>query len=188
MITLDDYKTLLNYKTGMPLAEVRRKDSAQIINDSFTNDPTYRPVRILTQDGWKVVDAKFIQHQTQSISGDIVDWWLQFRPYEHYTIGSYVIIPADGQLQPNTYDDEYKYFADENVTTKNDSNLWMIVNKNNRDGSLRYNILRCNWKFKWVDDDRKLCDCIGAIRIANSYTSKRNSYLRVVLLASMETC
>lgn len=170
MITLDMYKNLLDYRDGAPLGYTRRQVSKSVINNSFTNDPNYRKVRVLTTQGWMLTDAKFSQHQTQSISGDIVDWWLEFRPDEYHTIGAYVIIGGDDNSEPSTYEDEYEYFKDENSATKNDSNMWMIVNKNSKDYMTRYNIIRCNWNFKWIYN-AKLCECIGAIRTANSYTS-----------------
>ena len=35
---------------------------------------------------------------------------------------------------------------------------------------VRYNVLQCNWKFKWIYNN-KLYTCWGANRSANSYTS-----------------
>lgn len=74
-----------NYKEslksdGTVIGDIRRNTANELINYTFTEDPDYKMVRILKQDGWHLEDAKYQYHVTQSISSNAVDWYLQFRP------------------------------------------------------------------------------------------------------------
>ena len=85
MIDITTYRnTLINQ--GKTIAEIRRNQSNEIMNATFTQDPTYKKVYVLTKDGWKFEDAKYQFHTAASILRDAVDYYLQFRPSVHYTI------------------------------------------------------------------------------------------------------
>ena len=107
MITVNSFKKSLS-RQGRNLAQVRKNRSDDIINQTFTSDPTYKRVYILTKDGWKFEDAKYQFHSAQSISKDDVDYYLQFRPKVHYPIGSYVIVPDDTDFDINLSDEELR--------------------------------------------------------------------------------
>lgn len=166
MITLDDYRNILS-KDGRNLAQIRRNDAVKIVNQTFTGDIEYKRVYILDRDeGWHYTDAHFIKHSAVSIAKDQVDTYLQFRPYEHHKIGTYVFVPDD--TSPDLT-------IDENDPLHGDvSNLWMIVGRNDANQFVRYMILKCNWNFKWVGTIggvKKIMSCIACTRSANSYTS-----------------
>lgn len=166
MITLDDYRGILQ-KDGRNLAEIRRNDAAKIVNQTFTGDIEYKRVYILDPDeGWHYTDAHFIKHSNVSISKDQVDTYLQFRPYEHHRIGSYIFIPDD--TSPDLKIDE------KDPLNGDTSNLWMIVGRNDANQFVRYMVLRCTYNFKWVatvNGKRQILSCWATPRNANSYTA-----------------
>lgn len=172
MITQDMYKSMLTSR-GRNLSQARRNQSDMIMNATFTGDTGYKRVYILDPErGWHYEDAKYSKHATVSILKDAVDYYLQFRPKVHYPIGVYVFIPDD------TSDDigfkEFEPvdpFQDEGFDL---NKLWMIVNKNDDEQFVRYNVLKCNWDFRWickVHGKMELMHVYSASRNANSYTS-----------------
>lgn len=168
MITRDDYLSILGLQ-GKNLAQVRKSESEFVINQTFTGDPNYKRVYILdVKDGWKYTDAKFSRHAKQSISKDAVDYYLQFRPKEHYPIGSYVYIPDD--TSPTlTFEDEKNP-----LKANTQKNLWMIVDRNEMPLFVRYLVLPVDWNFRWVSSlgpKVYVANCWGCARAANSYTS-----------------
>ena len=166
MITYDDYATLLHYR-GNHLGEVRKNQSDMLMNATFRGDVGYRHVYILDpKEGWHYTDAKFSKHSNPSLAKDAVDSYLQFRPKEHHPVGTYVFIPDDTSYRMNIDEDD--------PLNGDTSCLWMIVAKNDSKQFVRYLVIRCNWRFKWVvgyGDQKKIYDCWGALRSANSYTS-----------------
>ena len=137
------YKKRLEVR-GKYMGEVLKKQSDEIMNQTFTNDIAYRLVYI---DG-KPVDARYITYTYYSISQDAVDYHLQFRPGVHYPIGKYVDVPDD----TGTY------------------NRWLIVGRSDEPQFVKYNILKCNWTFKWISDGI-IHECLGVLRNRNSYNS-----------------
>ena len=163
------YQSMLTSR-GKNLSQARRKQSDMIMNATFTGDTGYKRVYILDpENGWHYEDAKYSKHATVSILKDAVDYYLQFRPKVHYPVGVYVFIPND-------MDDEIgfeEYEPDDPFKDKgfNMTKLWMIVNRNDETQFVRYNILKCNWDFKWmckVHGKWELMHVIGCSRNANS--------------------
>ena len=60
-MNITSYKNYLSSR-GNNLAQVKRNQSDVILNNTFTLDPTYKKVYILTKDGWKWEDAKYQFH------------------------------------------------------------------------------------------------------------------------------
>lgn len=187
MITAEMYKQILG-NNGKNLSQVRKKNSAMIMNKTFTGDVGYKRVYILDREkGWIWTDAKYSKHATPSILRDAVDYYLQFRPYEHYPVGTYVFIPNDTsdslnfsvESPSNPFEDSN--FVDPSFDIDNQSNLWLLVGRNDANEFVRYNILKCNWNFRWIyrvfdnklNSDGKdiILSCFGAARFAASYTS-----------------
>lgn len=185
---IKNYKESLK-SDGTVIGDIRRNTANELINYTFTEDPDYKIVRILKQDGWHLEDAKYQYHVTQSISSNAVDWYLQFRPGVHYPIGTYVLIPDDDETMPRTFDEEKHFFAESRKKAIEDgrhSRLWFIVDRNYATHFVRYNIVRCNWTFRWIYRG-KIQSVIGAIRNANSNCIARcrwkhcNVFLRICL-------
>ena len=175
MISREMYKRILSVDgKGTNLAKIRSWQARDIINETFTDDPSYKIVRVLTYDGWIEVEAKYQYHQAQSIDKDAVDWYLQFRPDVHFPIGSYVIIPDDNDEKLNTYEDEVEWFSAENfekrLMSADRSQLWVIVNRDDASDFVRYSVLQCDWDLRWIYDG-KIQHIIGCSKNASSYTS-----------------
>lgn len=140
---LDLYKRRL-LANGTYMGDALKKQSDMIMDNTFTRDIAYR--KVLINDEY--VDAKYIIHTYYTISKDAVDYHLQFRPGVHYPIGTYVDIPDD----VGTY------------------NKWLIVARSDEPQFVKYNVLKCNWTFKWMDVN-VVHECIGVLRMRNSYNS-----------------
>lgn len=96
----------------------------------------YDPKRL---DGFKPIDAKYLVKSYYSISGDTVDYYLQFRPNAHGTnpdirVGAFVFIPDDLGVY----------------------NLWLIVARDDRPQFPQFYVLRCDFLAKWhiSEEDR----------------------------------
>lgn len=166
-MNVTSYKNYLSSR-GNNLSQVKRIQSDQIMNSTFTTDPTYKKVYILTKDGWKWEDAKYQFHSAPSISKDAVDYYLQFRPKVHYPVGSYVIVPDDTSFDINLSETEKRDPFSQ--PTDKRTQWWMIVGRDESNAFVRYMILKCDWNFKWVYKG-KLMSCWACSKSANSYTS-----------------
>lgn len=167
MLDMDTYLGYLKM-SGENLGNIRKEQSDRIINRTFTGDPNYKKVYILTKDGWKFEDAKYQFHTARSILRDDVDFYLQFRPKHHYPIGSYVIVPDDTDPDINL---TWKELQDPFLQPVNKrTQWWLIVGRDDANAYVRYNILKCNWNFQWIWNGA-VQNCFGVIRNANSYTS-----------------
>lgn len=140
---LDLYKRRLA-ASGSSMGQALKNQSDMIMDNTFTRDIAYRLCYI---DG-NPVDAKYIVHTYYNISKDAVDYHLQFRPKIHYPIGTYVDVP----------DDVGAY------------NRWLIVGRSDEPQFVKYNILKCNWNFKWIANGM-IYECLGILRARNSYNS-----------------
>lgn len=166
MITASDYTNHLKSR-GRNLGEIRKNQSDMIMNATFTGDIGFRRVYILDpKKGWHFEDAKFARHSAPTIIKDQVDSYLQFRPKVHYPVGTFVFIPDD-----KSYGLDINF---EHPFQGDVSNLWLIVGKSDSKQFVRYLVLRINWNLKWVvgyGDKKKVYNCWGIARSANSYTS-----------------
>lgn len=150
---LESYKKRLKAQ-GQYMGDVLKKQSDTIMDATFTRDIAYRKVLI----NGKTVDAKYLVHTYYSIAKDAVDYHLQFRPGIHYPIGTYVEIP----------DDIGEYHT------------WLIVGRSDEPQFVKYNVLKCNWLFRWMDG-KTVCECLGVLRMRNSYNSGVwNDYLSTI--------
>lgn len=176
MITQQMYKDYL-YNKGENLSEIRKQDATLIVNMSFTEDVGYKRVYILDpKQGWIWTDSKYSKHSAESILKDAVDYYLEFRPFEHHPIGTYVFIPNDSDSDIGFYDNSpINPFNDLNFSQIfSEGKLWMIVGKNDGYEFVKYQVLKCNWKFQWIAEylgRKKIFSIYGSTRVANSYTS-----------------
>ena len=145
-----------------------KAQSDLIMDATFTRDPNYKRVYILTPDGWKWEDAKYQTHSAPSISKDAVDYYLQFRPKVHYPVGSYIIVPDDTSADVNLTEEELVNPFSQ--PTKNRTQWWIIVGRDEANAFVRYMILKCNWDYKWVYKGQ-VRHCWGCARNSQSYTA-----------------
>ena len=166
-MNITSYKNYLSSR-GNNLAQVKRNQSDIVINNTFTLDPTYKKVYILTKDGWKWEDAKYQFHTAPSISKDAVDYYLQFRPKVHYPVGSYIIVPDDTSPNINLEGSEIGNPFTQPIEKR--TQWWLIVGRDEANAYVRYMILKCDWDFRWIYKG-KLMSCWACSKSANSYTS-----------------
>ena len=166
-MNVNQYKNYLS-SHGKTMGQVKRNQSDVLMNSTFTYDPAYKKVYILTKDGWKWEDAKYQSHSAQSILKDPVDYYLQFRPKVHYPIGSYVIVPDDTSSEINLSHDELINPFTQPVKSR--TQWWIIVGRDDAPAYVRYMILKCDWEFRWIYKG-KLMTCWACSKNANSYTS-----------------
>ncbi len=140
---LDLYRRRLSNQ-GRHMGEALKKQSDTIMNETFTRDIAYRVCYIDSEP----VDAKYLVYTYASLSSDAVDYHLQFRPGVHFPIGKYVDIP----------DDVGEYHR------------WLIVGRSDEPQFVKYNILKCNWTFKWVIDG-EIKEVLGCLRKRLSYNA-----------------
>lgn len=166
MISIDDYTSYLSDQ-GNSLGRVRKQRADMVMNAVFKGDTGYKRVFILDpNDGWKYTDARYSKHTIQSISKDEVDYYLQFRPNEHYPVGTYVFIPNE---TTDTLD-----IDEDDPFNGNISDLWLIVQRNDTKQFVRYLVLPINYELKWVmgyDDRKEIWRCWCCVRDSKSYTS-----------------
>lgn len=166
-MNVSEYKKYLS-SHGNSLGNIKRNQSDILMNSTFTRDPAYKKVYILTKDGWKWEDAKYQEHSVQSIAKDPVDYYLQFRPKVHYSVGSYVIVPDDTSPELNLNSEELlNPFLQ---PAKNRTQWWIIVGRDESNDYVKYMILKCNWDYRWVYKG-KLMSCWGCARNSQSYTA-----------------
>lgn len=164
---INQYKNYLS-SHGKTMGQVKRNQSDVLMNSTFTIDPAYKKVYILTPDGWKWEDAKYQTHSAPSISKDAVDYYLQFRPKVHYPVGSYVIVPDDTSFDINLTEEELLNPFTQPIEKR--TQFWIIVGRDESNAFVRYMILKCDWELRWVYGG-KLMTSWGCSKLASSYTS-----------------
>ena len=166
-MNINGYRNYLS-TNGINLAQIRRNQTDMLLNATWTSDPVYKRVYILTKDGWKWEDIKYEYHQSQSVAKDNVDMYIQFRPKVHYPIGSYVLIPDDTSPNLNLTEEELANPFKQPIERR--TQWWLLVDRDNQNAYVRYNALQCNWDFRWVYEG-KIHSVYSVIRSANSYTA-----------------
>ena len=137
------------------------KNSNLLMDKLFDRDIGYKQGKLYDTDGkfLEDIDFKYQYHASYTIAKDKVEFYVQFRPYYH----------------PET-----KYLADDGIERlgfildiPNDNDViekWLVLGRNDTLTFTRYNILKCNWTFKWVADGI-IYESIGCIRNRNNYNS-----------------
>lgn len=140
-----------------------RNNSDDTMNKTFRNDPTWRSAALYSQDMQLLeedVDFKFQYSQTYTINKDQVEYLAQFRPGYH---------PEKKYKWPDGKErlGFYLKFQEKNSGTEE---TWLIVGRNDTNSFIRYNILKCNWEFKWIVNG-EVFKCLGILRDRNNYSS-----------------
>lgn len=161
---LDLYRARLNVLGGYE-GQAKRNNSQKIMDASWKRDSATIPVYVkwidsglpTIDDNDDVIFAKYNVKSYHSVTGDAVEYLLQFRLDDmkenpDIKVGSYVYIPNEM--------DEYEW--------------WLIVYFDDRPQFRQFYILKCTWTYKWVsvkDGHRIIYECLGAPRKQNSYNS-----------------
>lgn len=135
----------------------------EIMDKTFTNDLGYRQCRLFNRSMELLdenVEIKFQYSQSYTINKDQVEYLAQFRPGYH---PERKFIDDDGIERLGFYLE----IPNRNTGLKE---MWLILGKNDKNSFIRYNMLKCNWTFKWIKDG-VIYSCLGIIRNRNSYNS-----------------
>lgn len=146
---------------GSTMSEMLNKQSDIVLERTWHRDPNYRKVYVVNvKEGLpsvkptsEPIDVKFNVRTYQAITSDEAAYMLQFRSgaekeHPEIQIGSYV------------------YMEDEDGDWK----WWMLVHLDERPQFRQWQILECNYLFKWVTNG-KIYNCLGIHRIQQSYNS-----------------
>jgi len=140
------------------------KDMANMVMDeTFSNTTTYRNGMIYdcNMNEIKNMEFRFIKTKTYTIEKDQVEYWVQFRP------------GVNPEIEFDTSKDQkhrlgyYIDILDDNTKLYE---KWLIIGKDVSEFD-RYNVLKCNWLFEWLDENRVYRKCLGCVRDRNSYNS-----------------
>lgn len=156
---------------GSNLAEKQIKSSNRVANVTFRNDVNYREGMLYDWDlqPLEMVEFKFEKINRFSFEKKAVEYMIQFRPdycpeykfrNKHFR--------QDNRERVGFYLDVYDY-------GKGEYEKWMIVGKDERSLFPRYNTLKCNWFFEWVENG-KYRRSLGIIRDSaeNSFNNTYN--------------
>lgn len=146
---------------GKNVSEMLRMQSNMVMEQTWDRDPNYRQVYVVKVNSGlpevtaehKLIDTKFNIKTYSNITSDEPSYWMQFRHGEEkrhpeIDIGSYVYMEDE--------DGEWKW--------------WMIQHLDERPAFRQYQILECNYTFKWITDG-KIYSCLGIQRVQQSYNS-----------------
>lgn len=151
-----------------------KKMSNMVVNETFTNNTTYRKGMIYdcNMDELEEIEFKFLKVKTYTINQDRVEYMVQFRPGVNPEID---YDNSEDQKQRLGY---YIDILDDNTGAYN---KWLIVGKDEAEFD-KYNILKCNWEFEWIDEDRNYHKCLGCLRDRNSYNSGVNNMRSYIVI------
>lgn len=186
---MDDLFKRRMWMLGSTTGQSMRKKSDAIMSKTFAN--TIEGCMCRLYDWNKVfleeIPAKFICTTEYSITGNQVEYKVQFLPHFHPEkkyideslpinqprLGFYIEIPDD--------DGDYQ--------------TWLIIGRNDKFQFIYYNILKCNWEFKWVVDN-EIHKCWGVLRNSgnsgsgtstDSYTTTVDGQIQMFLPSNKDT-
>lgn len=145
------------------LAKSTRQRSYAVDQKTFRNTTGWRDAKLYDRNMNLLeehVDINFIYSAKYTLSKDQVEWLIRFRP-DFYPDKKYK--EEDG-IERFGY---YLEFEDEKTGSRD---KWLIFGKTEKDMFVYYNILKCNWTFRWVYEG-VIYSCLGCIRDRNSYDS-----------------
>ena len=146
---------------GRNMSEMLRMQSNMVIEQTWDRDPNYRQVFVVKVDSGlpevtaenELIDVKFNVKTYSNITSDEPSYWMQFRHGEE-------------KRHPEIGIGSYVYMCDEDGEWK----WWMIQHLDERPQFRQYQILECNYTFKWITDG-KIYSCLGIQRVQQSYNS-----------------
>lgn len=156
----EHYKSRMAYR-GKNMSEMLRMQSNMVIEQTWERDPNFRRVYVVkvnsglpvVMTNQELIDVKFNVKTYSDIKADEPSYWMQFRHGEE-------------ERHPEICIGSYVYMEDEDGEWK----WWMIQHLDERPSFRQYQILECNYTFKWVTDG-KIYNCLGIQRVQQSYNS-----------------
>ena len=156
----DAYKSRM-VRSGKNVSEMLRMQSNMVIEQTWERDPNYRQVYVVKVNTGlpevtmehELIDVKFNIKTYADIKSDEPSYLLQFRHGEE-------------KRHPEIDIGSYVYMSDEDGNWK----WWMIQYLDERPAFRQYQILECNYTFKWITDG-VIYNCLGIQRVQQSYNS-----------------
>jgi hypothetical protein len=156
----EHYKSRMAHK-GATQSEMLRMQSNMVIEQTWDRDPNYRRVYVVKVSSGlpkvtskhELIDVKFNVETYQRLTSDEPAYLLQFRH-------------GAEKSNPDIAVGSYVYMEDEDGEWK----WWMIQHLDERPSFRQYQILECNYTFKWITDG-KIYNCLGIQRVQQSYNS-----------------
>ena len=147
------------------IGEQLKEMSNMVMNETFSNSTSYRKGMIYdcNMEEIQEIEFRFLKTKTYTIEKDAVEYMVQFRP------GVNPEVDFDTSKDQKHRLGFYIDVKDENTKLVE---KWLIVGKDNSEFD-KYNVLKCNWWFEWLDKDRKYHKCLGCVRDRNNYNSWR---------------
>lgn len=160
---MPSFEDMKNRYSSAIIGEQLKEMSNMVMNETFSNSTSYRKGMIYDccMEEIQEIEFKFLKTKTYTIEKDAVEYMVQFRPGVNPEID--FDISKDQKHRLGFYID----ILDEN-TKKVEK--WLIVGKDNSEFD-KYNVLKCNWWFEWLDENRAYHKCLGCVRDRNSYNS-----------------
>lgn len=145
------------------IGEQLKEMSNMVMNETFSNSTSYRKGIIYdcNMEEIQEIEFRFLKTKTYTIEKDAVEYMVQFRP------GVNPEVDFDTSKDQKHRLGFYIDVKDENTKLVE---KWLIVGKDNSEFD-KYNVLKCNWWFEWLDKDRKYHKCLGCVRDRNNYNS-----------------
>lgn len=148
---------------GGSLAASTRKRSYAIDQKTFTHTTGWRVAKLYDSDMNMLeekLDINFKYSQVYTINKDQVEYLVRFRP-DFFPEKSY---PSKDGIERMGF---YLEFQDEKSGAVE---KWLVLGRNDKDMFVSYNILKCNWTFRWIVDG-VIYSCLGVARDRNNYNS-----------------
>lgn len=160
---MPSFEEMQKYYSSSTIGEQLKESSNLVINETFKNSTSYRMGTIYDCDLNKIqeIEFKFIKTKTYSMEQDQVEYMVQFRPGVNPEIDFDVSSDQKHRLG---------YYLDIKNPNSKLIEKWLIIGKDQAEFD-KYNILKCNWLFEWLDKDRNYHSCLGCVRDRNNYNS-----------------
>lgn len=146
-----------------PIGNQIKKMSNMVFDETFSNSTSYRKGMIYTSDLEEIeeIEFRFIKTKTFTFGGNQVEYWVQFKTG---------VNPEIDYDDPSNKIHRLGLYIDVLNDNTNQIEKWLIVGKDQSEFD-RYNVLKCDWEFEWLDNNRQYHRCLGCIMEANSYNS-----------------
>ena len=160
---MPSFEAMKKQYSSTVIGEQLKEMSNMVMDETFSNSTSYRKGVIYdcNMEAIQEIEFRFLKTKTYTIEKDAVEYMVQFRP------GVNPEIDFDTSTDQKHRLGFYIDVLDENTKLVE---KWLIVGKDNSEFD-KYNVLKCNWWFEWLDSDRNYHKCLGCMRDRNSYNS-----------------
>lgn len=148
---------------GRSGGEAVRNGTYAIEQKTFRNVPSWRDAKLYDCNMKLLeehVDIKFKYSQSYTINKDQVEWLVRFRPD---------FFPEKKYIQADNIE-RMGFYLEFDDAKSGAIEKWLLLGRNDKDIFVSYNVLKCNWTFKWIVDGI-IYESLGCVRDRNNYNS-----------------